>query len=131
MTSEWISPLVVPLALLAFLGWARQAGRDLAAAPLGTADLRGLRHRRMVAVYPPHRPLLDTGVAGDGSAGRGGGLLEFRGLVATRLEGLLLAALAANFLISSAGPGNAWFVPLAQLRNDTNLAYPVSLLLEQ
>jgi hypothetical protein len=40
------------------------------------------------------------------------------------LKGLLLAGLGANFLISTAGPGNAWFVPLEQLRNDQRWVTP-------
>ena len=42
MTSEWLSPLVVPLALLALLRWADKPAVLVAAAALGTAGLRGL-----------------------------------------------------------------------------------------
>ena len=30
-----------------------------------------------------------------------------------------MAGLGANFLVAAAGPGNAWFVPLEQLRKDS------------
>ena len=42
------------------------------------------------------------------------------------LKGLLLAGLGANFLVAAAGPGNAWFVPLEQLRNDAALDQPLA-----
>ena len=120
LTSPWLSPLVVPLAALALLRIEKtfQAACGFAAPRLAIARLRRVCDRRVVAVDPSDRPLLDTRVAGAGAAGRRGGVLEHRALVAMALRGLLLAGLAANFLVAAAGPGNAWFVPLAKLRND-------------
>ena len=118
MTSEWISPLVVPLALLAFLGWAdkpvviwRRLRWELLVYVVFVIAVWWLFTHRIDRFWIPVLPVMAL-LAGAGAC------WSFRDLVARRSERLLLAALGANFLLSSAGPGNAWFVPLGQLRND-------------
>ena len=127
LTSEWLSPLIVPLAALALSGWHSGGADDLSARgrrricpplSLGPACLRRLRHRRMVAVYASYRSFLDSRVAGRGTIGRHGRLLDFGASVAHSASGAAGGRPRANFLVASMGQGNAWFVGLARLRHD-------------
>ena len=92
LTSEWLSPLVVPLAALAFVGWrVRRGGRSPrrqrperrpGCCRLAAAGIRGVRDCRMVAPDASHRPFLDPRAAGVGAFGRRGRLLDGGALVA-------------------------------------------------
>jgi hypothetical protein len=118
MASEWISPLVVPLALLAFLGWGdkpvvlwRRLRWELLAYVVFVIAAWWLFTHRIDRFWLPVLPVLAL-LAGAGAC------WTFEPWWRRVLKGLLLAGLAANFLISAAGPGNAWFIPLDQLRQD-------------
>ncbi len=124
MTSEWISPLVVPLALLAFLGWAdkpvviwRRLRWELLVYVAFVIAVWWLFTHRIDRFWIPVLPVMAL-LAGAGAC------WSFEAWWRRVLKGVLLAALGVNFLISSAGPGNAWFVPLAQLRNDPTWLTP-------
>jgi hypothetical protein len=124
LTSEWISPLVVPLALLALLGWGdkpvvvwrRLRWELLAYASLVIAAWWLFTHR-IDRFWLPVLPVLAL-LAGAGAC------WNVDPWWRRTLKGLLLAGLGANFLISAAGPLNAWFVPLDQLRNDPQWITP-------
>jgi hypothetical protein len=124
LSSEWISPLVVPLALLALLGWGdkpvviwrRLRWELLAYAALVIAAWWLCTHR-IDRFWLPVLPVLAL-LAGAGAC------WNFDPWWRRTLKGLLLAGLGANFLISAAGPLNAWFVPLDQLRNDPQWITP-------
>ena len=129
MTSEWLSPLVMPLAALAFLSWrvrrdgrSRPPGKDerapsafvvwplLAYAAFVIAVWWLLTHR-IDRFWIPVLPVLAL------LAGAGACWSTARWWRRT-LAGLLLAAAGANFLVAAAGQGNAWFVGLARLRHE-------------
>ncbi len=119
MSSEWLSPLVVPLALLAFLGWGdkpvvmwRRLRWELLVYALFVIAVWWLFTHRIDRFWLPVLPVLAL-LAGAGAC------WSFEPWWRRVLKGLLLAALGANFLVSSAYVGNAWFIPLEQLRNDT------------
>jgi len=119
LTSEWLSPLVVPLAALALLGLIARA-RPLAdwqsivwmssAYALFVIAVWWLFTHRIDRFWVPVLPVLAF-LAGAGACWN----VErwWRGL----LRGLLLAGLGANFLLASAGWNNAWFVSLDYLRD--------------
>jgi hypothetical protein len=118
MTSEWLSPLVVPLALLAFLGWGdkpavmwRRLRWELLIYAVFVIAVWWLFTHRIDRFWLPVLPVLAL-LAGAGAC------WSFEPWWRRVLKGLLLAGLGANFLVSSAYVGNAWFVPLEQLRND-------------
>jgi len=118
LTSEWLSPLVVPLALLAFLGWGnkpvvmwRRLRWELLAYAAFVVAVWWLFTHRIDRFWIPVLPVLAL-LAGAGAC------WNIEPWWRRVLKGLLLAGLGANFLVSSAGPGNAWFVPLDQLRSD-------------
>ena len=118
LTSEWLSPLVVPLALLAFLGWAdkpvviwRRLRWELLIYVVFVIAVWWLFTHRIDRFWIPVLPVMAL-LAGAGAC------WSFETWWRGVLKVMLLAALGANFLLSSAGPGNAWFVPLGQLRND-------------
>ena len=120
LTSEWSSPLVVPLAVLAFFGL---AGKPLAfsqklrwqllAYAAFVVAVWWLCTHRIDRFWLPVLPVLAL-LAGAGACWSSDD--GWRRLVKIAIP----IGLAANFLVMSAGPGNAWFVPLDQLRNDWN-----------
>jgi 4-amino-4-deoxy-L-arabinose transferase-like glycosyltransferase len=128
LTSEWLSPLVVPLAALAFVGWrvrrggrSRPAGKDRSVAPAAVVWLLlayvgfviavwWLLTHRIDRFWIPVLPVLAL------LAGAGGCWIAERWWRRV-LVAVLLAAAGANFLVASAGQGNAWFVSLARLRD--------------
>ena len=129
MTSEWLSPLVVPLALLAFLGWGdkpavmwRRLRWELLAYAVFVIAVWWLFTHRIDRFWLPVLPVLAL-LAGAGAC------WSSESWWRRVLKGLLLAGLGANFLVSSAGVGNAWFVPLEQLRNDTDWIDPCHVYL--
>ena len=120
LTSEWLSPLVVPLAALALLGTLIRI-RPLASSQWLVWSLFAyfafviaawwLCTHRIDRFWIPALPVLAL-LAGAGACWNVH--RWWRGL----LRLLLIAVLAANFLVASAGSNNAWFVPLDDLRND-------------
>ncbi len=120
LTSAWLSPLVVPLAALALLGTLIRI-RPLAASKWLIWPLFAyfafviaawwLCTHRIDRFWIPALPVLAL-LAGAGACWNV--QRWWRGL----LRLLLIAVLAANFLVASAGSNNAWFVPLDDLRND-------------
>ena len=128
LTSEWLSPLIVPLAVLAFVGAVGQAvvcharGRQACLPPSalvwGLLAYVGfviavwwLLTHRIDRFWIPVLPVVAL-LAGAGAAG----LRERWWRIL--LPVLLVAGLGANFLVASTGQGNAWFVSLARLRHD-------------
>jgi hypothetical protein len=139
LTSEWLSPLIVPLAALAFVGWGRRSrwGRhsclplaDRSVCPTGqfmyparrlvwgllvyvafVVAVWWLFTHRIDRFWIPALPLMAL-LAGVGAC------WSSEAWWRRLLKGLLLAGLLANFLVATAGPSNAWFVPLEQLRKD-------------
>jgi hypothetical protein len=119
LTSEWISPLVVPLALLAFF--------PLAAVPrirwalliyaVVVIAVWWLCTHRIDRFWIPVLPVLAI-LAGAGACWRPENWWR------QVLECSLIVGLFMNFLVTSAGSGNAWFVPLDQFRNDTQWTTP-------
>lgn len=122
LTSPWLSPLVIPLALLALVGGSgatdnrRLAWQLLVYAGFVIAVWWLFTHR-IDRFWLPVLPILAllAGVGACWSSAR-----WWRGL----FLGLLLLGLGANFLVASAGQSNAWFVPLEQLRNDPQWTNP-------
>ena len=123
LTSEWLSPLVVPLAALALLGLLIKA-KPLAASQsivwmlsayvIFVISAWWLCTHRIDRFWMPVLPVVAL-LAGAGACWN----VErwWRGL----LRGMLIASLAANFLLASSAVWyNAWFVPLNDLRNDPN-----------
>jgi hypothetical protein len=113
LTSEWISPLVVPLAALAFIGRGRRFSvrwRLLAYAGFVIATWWLFTHR-IDRFWIPVLPILAL------LAGLGACWSEERWWRRT-LAAILMVGLAANFVVASSGQGNAWFVSLARLRKD-------------
>ncbi len=129
MTSEWLSPLVVPFAALALVGWrvrrggrSRPPGKDqsaqsasivwmlLAYAGFVIAVWWLLTHR-IDRFWIPVLPVLAL-LAGAGAC------WSTERWWRSVLAGLLVAAAGANFLVAAAGQGNAWFVGLARLRHE-------------
>jgi hypothetical protein len=116
VTSDLLSPLVVPLAALAFFGGARIVGRTrLAWALLAYVGFFigawWLLTHRIDRFWLPVLPVFAL-LAGMGAYWNTA--VWWRRL----LEVFLLAGFAANFLLASAGVANAWFVPLDQLRSE-------------
>ncbi|MCE5266962.1 MAG: hypothetical protein LLG00_03660 [Planctomycetaceae bacterium] len=117
LTSPWLSPLVVPFAILAFFGWrglskpASKLRWQLLAYVAFVIAVWWLFTHRIDRFWIPVLPVL-TLLAGFGTCWTAQRWWRWS------LRGLLLAALVANFLVSTAGPGNAWFLPLAKLRTD-------------
>ncbi len=123
LTSKWLSPLVVPLAVLALLGLFFK-DRPLAASQSIILMLSAyavfviaawwLCTHRIDRFWMPVLPVAAL-LAGAGACWN----VErwWRGL----LRGLLITGLAANFLLASSAIWyNTWFVPLDDLRNDPN-----------
>ncbi|MEN6452340.1 MAG: hypothetical protein ABFC96_17755 [Thermoguttaceae bacterium] len=138
VTSPWLSPLVVPLAVLAIFAAARRSrwkgdSPIFAETKIGTVPGRlvwpllgyvvfvlavwWLLTHRIDRFWLPILPVL--------------ALLAGAGACWTRerwwrwtFRGLLLVCLAANFLVATAGLGNAWFVPIERLRNDPKWVDP-------
>jgi hypothetical protein len=150
LTSPGLSPLVVPLAALALLGCLfKQRGtgqksegeekptrtRPLAvpfspSPPLPLSPSWGisayalfilaawwLLTHRIDRFWMPALPLLAL-LGGVGATWCGARWWRWL------LTGLLVAGLAANFLMASAGWNNAWFVPLPMLRHDPHWIKP-------
>ncbi|MEN6365802.1 MAG: glycosyltransferase family 39 protein [Thermoguttaceae bacterium] len=119
LTSEWLSPLVVPLAALAFLAAGRRDRRRWAV--LGyfvfVVAVWWLFTHRIDRFWIPAMPLLAL------LAGLGACWTSQRWWRVTLIV-LLLVGLTANFLIASAGRGNAWFVPLDRLRHESGWIDP-------
>ena len=110
--SEWLSPLLVPLAVLAFVGGGCRCGLrwQLLAYAGFVIAVWWLATHRIDRFWIPVLPVVAL-LAGAGTCWN----LErwWRRLLA----GLLVAGLAANFLLAAGGQANAWFVSLAQLRD--------------
>ncbi len=113
LTSEWLSPLIVPLAFLAFLGrGTRRSIRWLLLAYAGfVVAVWWMFTHRIDRFWIPVLPVLAL-LAGVGACWNS--TRWWRGLLSL----LLVLGLGANFLIASAGQGNAWFVRLSRLRED-------------
>jgi hypothetical protein len=114
LTSPWLSPLVVPLAVLALVGASRQGSRlvwGLLGYVVFVLAMWWLFTHRIDRFWVPVLSVLAllAGVGAHWSADR-----WWR----WTFRALLLAGLATNFLMASWGPANAWFVPLADLRDD-------------
>jgi hypothetical protein len=135
MTSEWLSPLVMPLAALAFVGWwVRRRRRSypakeaknvypdtvvwtlLAYSGFVLAAWWLLTHR-IDRFWIPVLPVLAL------LAGAGACWTTARWWT-TMLAALLVVAAGANFLVAAAGQGNAWFIGLARLRHDSGWVDP-------
>jgi hypothetical protein len=135
MTSEWLSPLVVPLASLAFVGWWVRWSRR-SSPPKVDKNVRSatvvwillaysgfvlavwwLLTHRIDRFWIPVLPVLAL------LAGAGACWTTARWWTTT-LAALLMAAAGANFLVAAAGQGNAWFVSLARLRHDSGWIDP-------
>jgi hypothetical protein len=122
LTSPWLSPLLVPLAVLAFVPWVKRPQQSHAASrrvAWGLLAYAGfviavwwLFTHRIDRFWIPVLPVLAL-LAGAGACWNQNRWWRIL------LKGLLLAGLGANFLVASAGWSNAWFVPLEQLRNDS------------
>jgi hypothetical protein len=125
LTSEWISPLIAPLAMLAFFGWGKRP-RSHAATMLRWELLAYVAFIVAVWWLFTHRidrfwlPMLPVAALLAGA----GACWSCEHWWTVVLKALLAVGLAANFLLSSAGAPNAWFVPLDQLRNDTRWIGP-------
>ncbi len=123
LTSEWLSPVVVPLALLAFVGGGvlpsvlQKLRWKLLAYFVFIVAVWWLFTHRIDRFWIPALPVLAL-LAGAGACWTAE--LWWRRLLKT----MLAAALVANLLVVSAGPTNAWFIPLEQLRFDTNWITP-------
>lgn len=143
LTSEWLSPLVVPLALLAFLGAGKPGmlgkkgfracerakqndeptdRRCLPAPPMRLVwsllayagfvlAVWWLFTHRIDRFWIPVLPVLSL-LAGAGACWNADRWWRWL------LSVLLVMGLGANFLVASAGQGNAWFVRLGRLRED-------------
>jgi hypothetical protein len=120
--SEWLSPLIVPLVVLALWSKARSTSHGsrvwwlLAYAGFVIAVWWLCTHR-IDRFWIPVLPVLAllAGVGASWSSQR-----WWRWMLA----GLLAVGLGANFLVASMGPGNAWFVSLARLRDDPDRVEP-------
>jgi hypothetical protein len=121
LTSPGLSPLLVPLAALAFLRRRRAAKDRLAWGLLAycvfVLAAWWLATHRIDRFWVPVLPL--AALLG-GAGATWCGARWWRRLLA----GLLAAGLAANFLVASAEWSNAWFVPLAALRHDPHRILP-------
>jgi len=124
LTSEWLSPLVVPLAVLAFLGWGnkplvvwRRLRWELLAYAAFVVAVWWLFTHRIDRFWIPVLPVLAL-LAGAGACW--GSEHWWRRV----LKGLLFAGLVANFVMSSTGWASAWFIPFDQLRKDTQWIAP-------
>ncbi len=127
MTSQWISPLIVPLAALALLGLFGAAGPPAAWRPIVwplfayfafVIAAWWLFTHRIDRFWFPVLPVMAL-LAGAGacwSAAR-----WWRGL----LRAMIIFGLTANFLVAASAVWyNAWFVPLHFLRDDPRLIDP-------
>ena len=113
LTSEWLSPLLAPLAALAFVGWGRKSRLRwllLAYAGFVIAAWWLLTHR-IDRFWIPVLPVVAL-LAGAGACWSSARWWRWV------LASLLAVGLGANFLVAVAGQGNAWFVGLTRLRND-------------
>lgn len=119
LTSEWISPLVVPLALLAFfpLASVQRLRWELLAYAAFVIGVWWLCTHRIDRFWIPVLPVLAL-LAGAGAC------WQSENWWRQVLECSLIVGLFANFLVAAAGAGNAWFVPLDQFRNDTQWSTP-------
>ncbi|MEN6459137.1 MAG: hypothetical protein ABFC63_09415 [Thermoguttaceae bacterium] len=114
LTGPLLSPLLIPLAVLALLrpgAVSRRLVWQLFAYIAFAIAVWWLLTHRIDRFWLPTLPLLAL------LAGIGVCWTTERWWRVT-VRGLLLATLAANFLLAAAGPGNAWFVPLTALRAD-------------
>jgi len=111
LTSEWLSPLVVPLAALGFAAGRRRLAAALAAYFVFVIATWWLLTHRIDRFWIPALPLAAM------LAGIGAGWTQDR-LWRRALVVLLIAGAGANFLVaSSVGSGdNAYFVALDRLR---------------
>ncbi|MEN6405135.1 MAG: hypothetical protein ABFC77_01565 [Thermoguttaceae bacterium] len=119
LTSEWLSPLVVPLAALAFAagGWRDRRRWTLLGYFAFVVAVWWLLTHRIDRFWIPAMPLLAL------LAGLGACWTSQRWWRIT-LTVLLLVGLTANFLVASAGRGNAWFVRLDRLRHEPGWVDP-------
>jgi len=110
LTSEWLSPLVIPLAFLAFIGQGTRGTRWPLLAYAGfVMAVWWLFTHRIDRFWIPVLPVLAL-LAGAGACWTSDRWWR------VFLSLLLVLGLGANFLVASAGQGNAWFVRLAHLR---------------
>jgi hypothetical protein len=118
LSSEWLSPLIVPLAVLAFVGRRKRTllWGLLAYIAFVIAAWWLLTHR-IDRFWIPVLPIaaLLAGAGACWSSQR-----WWRWVLAVTLA----VGLGANFLVAASGQANAWFVPLAVLRNDPNWIDP-------
>jgi 4-amino-4-deoxy-L-arabinose transferase-like glycosyltransferase len=119
LTSEWLSPLVIPLAVLAFFGWGRRfpVRWGLLAYIFFVIASWWLLTLRIDRFWIPVLPVIAM------LAGIGACWSEERWW-RWMLAALLVIGLGANFLVASSGQGNAWFVSLTRLRNDPDWIDP-------
>ena len=140
-TSVGLSPLLLPLAALAFLGvWAAEGtGRRSSNGPQAAWKSAGAAGSDAFRTLPPATAWILLGYAAFVVAGWWlfthridrfwipvlpvVALLAGVGACWTNapwwrrtLAGMLVIGLTSNFLVAAASPGNAWFIPLDQLR---------------
>ena len=145
LTSDGLSPLVVPLAALAFLRRRETTGRrgEVARKRRGAAETTRLRPAadssplaRWLLTYAlflfaawwlfTHRidrfwlPLLPLLALLGGAGATWSRARSWRMVLAAMLAG----GLAANCVVAAARPANAWFVPLTALRHDPRWIVP-------
>ena len=111
MTSEWLSPLIVPLAALAFFVRSRRLAWLLLAYFGFVIATWWLFTHRIDRFWLPVLPIAAL-LAGAGACWNSDRWWRWM------LKAILIVGLGANFLIAAAGQGNAWFVSLATLRHD-------------
>jgi hypothetical protein len=113
LTSDWLSPLIFPLAALAFVGRGKKPGFRwaLLAYFWFVVALWWLLTHRIDRFWIPMLPIaaLLAGIGACWTSER-----WWRWVLAT----MLAVGLGANFLVAGMGWNNAWFVRLAKLRND-------------
>jgi hypothetical protein len=110
--SEWLSPLLVPLAVLALAGggYCCRLRWQLLAYVGFVIAVWWLTTHRIDRFWIPVLPVVAL------LAGAGAGWTPERWW-RRLLAGLLVVGLTANFLLVAGGQANAWFVSLAQLRD--------------
>jgi 4-amino-4-deoxy-L-arabinose transferase-like glycosyltransferase len=113
LTSDWLSPLIVPLVVLAFVGYRPEKRfRWLLLAYIGfVVSAWWLLTHRIDRFWIPILPLAAL-LAGMGACWTSERWWR------NSLAIILVFGLGVNFLVSSMGAGNSWFVPLAKLRHD-------------
>lgn len=119
LTSEWLSPLLVPLAMLAFVGRRRRASWHVRSSTVVWGLLAYIGFVIATWWLLTHRidrfwlPVLPIAALLAGAGACWSSERWWRWMLAV----VLAAGLGANFLVAASGQPNAWFVPLARLRN--------------